>query len=420
MGHSKRMVDQGISSEEDSEPESEMELEEEGEENGDYAETEEEEGKEGEDNDDDYDDGNDNEHENEDEEEEANVMDNDAQKDAEMEELEKEYMNLRHEEQDILKNLKRNKDEDVLKGQSVKNQKALWDKSLEVRILLQKVFSSSNKLPQEPLRSSFCDSDETVQKAYSDLITSSQQTLESLVELQEALLEKNPSILQVANGIKKRSRESEELDSIDCKDNEEWLQIQQLHSRIAPFRDNSIDKWQRKTQVTTGATGFKGKFQALNQNISQQVSAYMRDPSRMINRMQLRRSTVGVLGDAPDMSGCTKEEGAIDDGDPELLDDSEFYQQFLKEFLESFDPTSSETAFYALKRLQTKKRKIVDRRASKSRKIRYNVHEKIVNFMAPESMSLPPEAPVLFDNLFGLKYHKGADAVHKFRSPKNL
>jgi hypothetical protein len=30
----------------------------------------------------------------------------------------------------------------------------------------------------------------------------------------------------------------------------------------------------------------------------------------------------------------------------------------------------TETAFYALKRLQTKKRKIVDRRASKSRKIR--------------------------------------------------
>lgn len=31
---------------------------------------------------------------------------------------------------------------------------------------------------------------------------------------------------------------------------------------------------------------------------------------------------------------------------------------------------TTETAFYALKRLQTKKRKIVDRRASKSRKIR--------------------------------------------------
>lgn len=29
------------------------------------------------------------------------------------------------------------------------------------------------------------------------------------------------------------------------------------------------------------------------------------------------------------------------DGDPELLDDSEFYQQLLKEFFETIDPTSS-------------------------------------------------------------------------------
>ena len=29
------------------------------------------------------------------------------------------------------------------------------------------------------------------------------------------------------------------------------------------------------------------------------------------------------------------------DGDPELIDDSEFYQQLLKEFLEACDPSSS-------------------------------------------------------------------------------
>ncbi|KAJ0637267.1 putative apoptosis-antagonizing transcription factor, protein AATF/Bfr2 [Helianthus annuus] len=103
------------------------------------------------------------------------------------------------------------------------------------------------------------------------------------------------------------------------------------------------------------------------------------------------------------------------DGDPELLDDSEFYQQLLREFFESVDAGSSETAFYALKRLQTKKRKIVDRRASKSRKIRYlslmsfhgcHVNEKIVNFMAPEPMNIPPMVPKLFENLFGLKTPK--------------
>ncbi|KAI3965924.1 hypothetical protein MKX01_010881 [Papaver californicum] len=127
----------------------------------------------------------------------------------------------------------------------------------------------------------------------------------------------------------------------------------------------------------------------------------MGDPSRMIKSMQLRRSTVGTV--VPDVSENKEDEDANMDGDPELLDDSEFYQQLLKEFLESYNPASSESAFYALKRLQTKKRKIVDRHASKCRKIRYHVHEKIVNFMAPEPQDLPQMAPKLFENLFGLK-----------------
>ncbi|VVA41039.1 PREDICTED: putative uncharacterized DDB_G0270496 [Prunus dulcis] len=45
-------------------------------------------------------------------------------------------------------NLKHHKDEDLLKGQAVRNQKALWDKTLEFRFLLQKACSSSNRLPQ--------------------------------------------------------------------------------------------------------------------------------------------------------------------------------------------------------------------------------------------------------------------------------
>ncbi|KAE8038597.1 hypothetical protein FH972_011091 [Carpinus fangiana] len=308
---------------------------------------------------------------------------------------------------DNLSDLKRHKDEDVLKGQAVKNQKVIWDKSLEFRFLLQKAFSSSNRLPQDPVRSSFCDSDEGVNSAYSDLITSSKKTLDSLLGLQEALLEKNPSIDQSTDGNSgNSSQHSEASKNSNIEGDEDWSGVSQMHMRIASFRDKSIDKWQRKTQVTTGAAAIKGKLQAFNQNISQQVAAYMRDPSRMVKQMQVRRSTVGIFGSGPEGEGNAGGEEV--QADPELLDDSEFYQQLLKEFFETIDPTSSETAFYALKRLQTKKRKIVDRRASKSRKIRYQVHEKIVNFMAPRPSDLPPMAPKLFENLFGLKTQRPA------------
>ncbi|XP_027925985.1 putative uncharacterized protein DDB_G0270496 [Vigna unguiculata] len=329
----------------------------------------------------------------------------------EMEQLEKEYRDLHHQELDTLKNLKHHKDEDLLKGQAVKSQKALWYKVLELRFLLQKPFSSSNRLPQEPIKSSFCEADEAVKVAYSDLVTSSKETLDSILELQEALSARNPSITQATVGSERLSTDLDVSKHLNENVDQEWSQISQMHKSIASFRDKSINKWQRMTQVTTGAAAIKGKLHAFNQDISNQVSAYMRDPSRMIKQMRLRRSVVNVFGHVPEDDDKPKEAETPTDGDPELLDDSEFYQQLLKEFFETVDPSSSEKAFYALKRMQPKKRKIVDRRASKSRKIRYNVHEKIVNFMAPLPANIPPMAPKLFENLFGLKTQRSSAAA---------
>ncbi|KAJ8774421.1 hypothetical protein K2173_016867 [Erythroxylum novogranatense] len=132
---------------------------------------------------------------------------------------------------DLLKNLKRHKDEDVLKGQAVKNQKAL--------------------------------------------------------------IEKNPAISESSNGksaqpSKKHPNDSEDID-------EEWLRISQTNRRIVGFRDKSLDKWQRKAQVTTGAAAIKNKLQAFNQNISEQVAAYMRDPSRMDNRIVALRFPISKI-----------------------------------------------------------------------------------------------------------------------------
>ncbi|CAN6912649.1 unnamed protein product [Brassica oleracea] len=380
-------------SEEMSEPEDNLEVEDEelsdGE--GDSMEGSEEEDVDGES--DELDDGGDEESESGDEEDDDN-------KDAAMEELEKEYQELRSQEQDILKNLKRDKGEDAAKGQAVKNQKALWDKTLEFRFLLQKAFSSSNRLPQETVKSSFCSEDEKISTAYSELITSSKKTLDSLLELQEALFEKNPSVDdQQANGT--------ESNKSDAEDSDEWHRISDMQKRMCVFRNKAVDKWQRRTQVTTGAAAIKGKLHAFNQNVSEQVASYMRDPSRMIKQMQQSRSTVAVFGTVPEETMEPKQEEKQVEGDPELVEDAEFYQQLLKEFFETIDPASSEAAFYAMKKFQPKKRKVVDRRASKSRKIRYNVHEKIVNFMAPRPAKIPPNTADLLKNLFGLKNRNG-------------
>ena len=326
-------------------------------------------------------------HEEDDDDEESLHEEED---DGEMGELEQQYRTLQANQQSILQTLKQHRDDDVSRGQAVKNQKALWDKTLEMRFLLQKAFSTSNKLPKDPSKSRFCSHDQEIEQAYIDLLDSSKQTLGCMLDLQKALLEQN----QAAKGANDTLPDSNE-------ESDEWSQVQKLHTRITPFRNTEIDKWQRKTQVTTGAAALKGKLHTFNQNISDQVAGYMRDPSRMINRMYLRKSDVGVFGESA-AEPATTVEGKDVEGDPELIDDSEFYHQLLKEFLESCDSGASESAFYALRKKQNKKRKLVDRRASKSRKIRYSVHEKIANFMAPVPMTVPPMASKLFENLFGM------------------
>ncbi|XLU24490.1 hypothetical protein S245_060556, partial [Arachis hypogaea] len=133
---------------------------------------------------------------------------------------------------------------------------ALWYKILELRFLLQKPFSSSNRLPQDPVKFSFCEADENI------LYWNSKRSRE-VIKRFGSLYEFGHRFLR--------------------------------HKRIASSRDKSINKWQRITQVTTGAAAIKGKLHAFNQDITNQVAAYMRDPSRMIKQMRLRKSTVSVF-----------------------------------------------------------------------------------------------------------------------------
>ncbi|XP_028789435.1 protein AATF isoform X2 [Neltuma alba] len=162
---------------------------------------------------------------------EDGTVEEDKWNNDEMEQLEKEYRELHRQEQDTLKNLKRHKDEDLLKGQAVKHQKALWYKILELRVLVQKPYSSSNRLPQEPARSSLYGSDEGVSAAYSDLMTSCKETLNSILELQEALVAQNPSIAQASDGSGRSPKHLDTSKNLDDNFDEEWSQISQMHKR---------------------------------------------------------------------------------------------------------------------------------------------------------------------------------------------
>ncbi|KAG0574250.1 hypothetical protein KC19_VG247100 [Ceratodon purpureus] len=181
-----------------------------------------------------------------------------------------------------------------------------------------------------------------------------------------------------------------------------------IYSSMTPYRNSSVDRWQRKSQLATGAAAAKGRFQAFNQSISQQLTSALSNPTQLIASIRSSQSkeqrtpgSVENVGATVAASDVTYEEGST--CDTEVVDDSEFYQQLLVEFLESSNPGGLEGI---QGRQHTKKRKVVDRRASKGRKIRYsvflyNVLDTIVNFMALEPIELPPMTSKPFSNLFG-------------------
>jgi protein AATF/BFR2 len=76
------------------------------------------------------------------EEWQANNAEND-----ELEALNREYEEIRQQEEEMVKNLKGQGLEDHEKGEAVGHQKMLWDRALEVRIALQKMVQGANQMP---------------------------------------------------------------------------------------------------------------------------------------------------------------------------------------------------------------------------------------------------------------------------------
>jgi protein AATF/BFR2 len=182
------------------------------------------------------------------------------------------------------------------------------------------------------------------------------------------------------------------------------------------YRDETIEKWNTKVQMSSGELAQK-KFKVINQSVVDQIKTSMANPEKLIKRTQLNRSGIKVIGKVlkqkitPLDSEETSNNKHLDDFDSEIFDDGDYYQQLLKELIESrmsdtSDPVLLGLRYAQLKQLQKKKaKKNIDTRASKGRKVRYQVHEKIQNFMTPEPRGTWHDEMKneLFTSLFGKK-----------------
>lgn len=135
----------------------------------------------------------------------------------------------------------------------------------------------------------------------------------------------------------------------------------------------------------------------------------------LLGKNELIRKSQIYLGDY-EVYGVEKTENELQI--LEIFDDSEFYHQLLRELIEyksNVDENQADITqkFIELQKIRGKMKKRVDTRASKGRKIRYVVHNKLVNFMPPnDTTEYTDEAKAeLFNSLFGMANQMTAEKV---------
>jgi len=263
-------------------------------------------------------------------------------------------------------------DSSYFKGVAVVSQLATWDKLLEQRILLQKMLTKVNTFPLD--LKEFMDPED---KEHRDLVKQAGKSLTKLVHKSG----------QLKNAMERKSVEECKVvgDNID-----EWLV--DVAKTSEDGRRDVITKWSDRTQ-RVGAMG------NMNTSALEQIDQIMNNVPRMVKRTRVKRVDCTVLGGRK-----IKEE-------MNLFDDSDFYHHLLRELIEKKTTANSDSAevgkqWLQIQKLRAKLKKKVDTKASKGRKVRYDIHTKLVNFMAPinqQNQMSDSARNELFSSLFGAR-----------------
>lgn len=156
-------------------------------------------------------------------------------------------------------------------------QKAVWQRGLEARILLQRALAGGNRLPQGEMQEAAAASSADLAAAFGGLAADASALLQDLLQLLGALAGQNPAVAEAAaaagtsgqaaaaaegsGGRHKRARGDEDGSEGRQQDGAQpgadalWGQVEAAYAAFGPFRDASIDRWHRKTTLTAGKAG---------------------------------------------------------------------------------------------------------------------------------------------------------------------
>jgi protein AATF/BFR2 len=279
---------------------------------------------------------------------------------------------------------------DVAKGQAVKKQRKNFDTLLNTRIRLQKALISTNSMAAEPHKDSSAPTS-SVEAAEAAALT----LLNNLTDLRISLEEARTG----------HKRKRAVFDS-STPSSEIWSSISSLEKSALPHRKAVLERWSTKTRATT-VTNNKNRLNASATQTLTEVLDSQLQSSHLVARTQVPRSCAPIQSNASNKGSQP---------DPTIYDDADFYGLMLKELLEqrSADNANGGTAEFVVQApwqiaREAKTKKVVDTKASKGRRLRYTVQEKLQNFMAPEERGEWGERQrdELFSSLFGQRLALG-------------
>ncbi len=281
---------------------------------------------------------------------------------------------------------------DTEKGIAVKAQRKTFDSLLNVRIRLQRALVATNSLAAV---------EET-----EDEPTPYKAAEEAAVKLLNTLNAMRHELDKGNTTSKKRKLATFTTDSPSA---DIWANLQTSETQGLPKRQATLEKWSAKVRGTTATPVSRKLNQTAEQSITDVLSEQLSGTNgeRLVKRTHLPRSCAPVQVKAKLVE------------DANIFDDADFYQLLLKELVDQrmIDAGSvsagalgqSVAQWAAVKEAKTKKN--VDTKASKGRKMKFTVHEKLQNFMAPEDRtSWEPEAlDRFFGTLLGQRMDLGED-----------
>ncbi|KAK4958058.1 rRNA-processing protein bfr2 [Elasticomyces elasticus] len=280
---------------------------------------------------------------------------------------------------------------DVEKGHAVKQQRKAFDGLLGTRMKLQKALIGVNTVAAVP------DDDLSAQRESAESAIEAAET--AAFTLWSSLNDFREELVAARTG-EKRKRSAF---TVETSTSELWSHLQAQESDDLERRHATLQKWSKKTQEGRDiAQRSKLNNTAPQTTVLDVIQQHLTDTPRLIKRAQTPRSCAPVQ-----LANKVLEDEVI-------YDDADFYGLLLKELLESKSADSAATSNIDLSfqmRREAKTKKHVDTKASKGRKLRFTVHEKLQNFMAPEDRRAWAErqADELFGSLFGQRMGLGED-----------